>query len=113
MPHTILKTMARALPVVATDVGGIRDVIDDGHNRRLVHASDQPKLVDAPRELIARPEQRARLGGEAPPRPVACTPGKRTSSVTVRCSQSSCAAEDPPWAQGARRTPTPRGWACR
>lgn len=65
MPRTILEAMASALPVVATDVGGIRDVIDDGHNGRLVRASDQPKLIDALRELIARPEQRARLGGEA------------------------------------------------
>jgi len=65
MPRTILEAMATALPVVATDVGGIPDVIVDGHNGRLVRARDQAMLAGAMRELIEDPARRSALGAAA------------------------------------------------
>lgn len=65
MPRTILEAMATALPVVATDVGGIPDVLVDGRNGRLVPARDPALLAGAVRELIEARERRAELGAAA------------------------------------------------
>lgn len=65
MPRTILEAMATALPVAATDVGGISDVLADGCNGRLLPPRAPALLVDALRELIEAPERRAELGAAA------------------------------------------------
>lgn len=65
MPRTILEAMATSLPVVATDVGGIPDVLADGRNGRLVPARAPALLAGAVRELIEEPERRAELGAAA------------------------------------------------
>lgn len=65
MPRTILEAMATALPVLATDVGGIPDVLEDGRNGRLVAAGDRAGLVTAMRELVERPDRRSALGAAA------------------------------------------------
>ncbi|MBF0262527.1 MAG: TIGR03088 family PEP-CTERM/XrtA system glycosyltransferase [Magnetococcales bacterium] len=46
-PLTILEAMAQALPVVATRVGGVGDLVMDGHTGRLVPPNDPLALADA------------------------------------------------------------------
>jgi glycosyltransferase involved in cell wall biosynthesis len=49
-PVALIEASAAGLPVVATDVGGVRDVVADGESGWLVSAKD----VDALRERVAR-----------------------------------------------------------
>jgi len=51
--------------VVATAVGGLREIICDGETGVLVPPGDGGALVAAVAELLAHPEHRARLGAAA------------------------------------------------
>ena len=52
-PLKPLEAMARGRPVVASDVGGHRELIRDGENGRLFRAGDAVSLADTLRELVA------------------------------------------------------------
>jgi glycosyltransferase involved in cell wall biosynthesis len=58
----LLDAMAAGLPVVATRVGGIPELIEAGRNGRLVEAGDIDGLVRAVAELARDPDTRARMG---------------------------------------------------
>ncbi|MDQ6847438.1 MAG: glycosyltransferase family 4 protein [Candidatus Dormibacteraeota bacterium] len=62
LPITILEAMAVALPVVASRVGGIAELVDDGVSGRLVEPDDIPALAQALAPLIEDPEARAAMG---------------------------------------------------
>ena len=61
-PFSILEAMAAGLPVVATDVGGVRELVADGETGLLVPAEDPARLAEALRSLLADPALRRRLG---------------------------------------------------
>jgi glycosyltransferase involved in cell wall biosynthesis len=65
MPRTILEAMAMRLPVVASSVGGISDVIQHGRNGMLVPPGDIEQLHLALVELSRHADLRDRLGSEA------------------------------------------------
>jgi glycosyltransferase involved in cell wall biosynthesis len=62
MPTVILEAMAAGLPVVATDVGAVREVVEDGVNGFLVPPGDDVAIAAAVERLVADRELRARLG---------------------------------------------------
>jgi glycosyltransferase involved in cell wall biosynthesis len=59
------EAMAHGRAVVASDVGGLRDAIDDGVDGVLVRPRDVRALREAIERLLADPELRARLGAAA------------------------------------------------
>jgi glycosyltransferase involved in cell wall biosynthesis len=65
LPLVILEAMAAGLPVVATPVGAVADVIVDGENGVLVPPGDARALAAALARLAADAEERRRLGRAA------------------------------------------------
>ncbi len=59
---TLLEAMAAGLPVVATDVGGNREVVVDGETGFLVPARDPAALAEAMARLLAAPALGAAMG---------------------------------------------------
>lgn len=54
----VAEAMLAGLPVVATAVGGIRDIVESGRTGTLVEPGDVPAIAGALRELAAAPEMR-------------------------------------------------------
>jgi glycosyltransferase involved in cell wall biosynthesis len=58
LPIVIMEAMASGLPVVATDVGAIREEVEHGVTGLLVPANDAERLADAVLQLTANPVRR-------------------------------------------------------
>lgn len=61
-PVVAIEALAAGVPVVATDAGGTRAVVDDGETGYLVPVGDVQALADRLRRLRDDPELRARFG---------------------------------------------------
>ena len=61
-PRSILEAMRAGLPVIATDVGGVRESVVDGTTGFVVPPGDVAHLRDCLRRLITTPELRACMG---------------------------------------------------
>jgi glycosyltransferase involved in cell wall biosynthesis len=72
LPLTVLEAMAHGRPVVATAVGGIPELVEDGVTGLLVEPGDVAGLRGALERLLADPVLRRRLGREARRRVRAC-----------------------------------------
>ena len=57
----LIEAMAAGVPVVATDVPGVRDVVRDGETGLLVPAGDAVAVSGALRRVIGEPSLRDRL----------------------------------------------------
>jgi glycosyltransferase involved in cell wall biosynthesis len=62
LPIVLLEAMARSRPVVATPVGGVPELVDDGETGLLVPPGDAPALAAALSRLLGEPELASRLG---------------------------------------------------
>jgi Glycosyltransferase len=56
LPRVILEAMATGLPVVATSVGGVPELVVDGGTGLLVEPGDEEALADAVCRVLADPE---------------------------------------------------------
>jgi glycosyltransferase involved in cell wall biosynthesis len=63
-PYYILECMAANKPVVATDVGGVSEVVFDGMNGYLVPPKDSESLSKAIITLIDNPDKAKQMGME-------------------------------------------------
>lgn len=64
-PRAAMEASAMGLPIVATDVRGCRQVVDDGLTGRLVPVRDPVSLAHAIADLAASPGQRAAMSAAA------------------------------------------------
>lgn len=64
MPMTIIEAMGTGLPIIASDVGGVGDMITHGHNGMLIQP-DPKELADTIIKLIDDDEFRSRIGANA------------------------------------------------
>jgi glycosyltransferase involved in cell wall biosynthesis len=65
LPNTVLEAMAAGVPMVATAVGGVPELIDDEVSGLLVPPGDPESLAGAIKRLAADPALRVRLGAAA------------------------------------------------
>jgi glycosyltransferase involved in cell wall biosynthesis len=64
-PNAVLEAMAAGLPIVASGVGGILELIDEGRTGMLVPPGDARALADSLCRVIAEPPLATRLGDAA------------------------------------------------
>jgi glycosyltransferase involved in cell wall biosynthesis len=64
-PLAVMEFMESARPIVATRVGGVPDLIEDGVHGLLVDAGDEAGLAAAIRRMLADPEAARRMGEAA------------------------------------------------
>jgi glycosyltransferase involved in cell wall biosynthesis len=64
-PNAAMEAMASGLPVVASAVGGLLDLIDHGRTGLLVPVDDAGAFAAAIDQLMADPERAARIGAAA------------------------------------------------
>lgn len=60
-PNAVLEALCLRVPVIATAVGGVPDLIVDGQNGLLVPSQDTDKLAEAMEKMRSFPELRSRL----------------------------------------------------
>ncbi len=62
LPNVVLEAMAAGLPVVATDVGGLSELVEHGKTGWLVAPKDVPALADAISHLLSHDAVRTGFG---------------------------------------------------
>jgi len=62
MPNALIEAMAAGLPVVATDVGAVTDVVCDGVNGLVIPPRNTGRLAEALRDLLVDARLRERMG---------------------------------------------------
>ncbi|NTU55037.1 MAG: glycosyltransferase family 4 protein [Anaerolineales bacterium] len=65
MPNAVLEAMACGKTVIATPVGGMRDVIEDGVNGFFVNVNDAEGLAETMAEVLGQPDKREAVGRSA------------------------------------------------
>ena len=65
LPQVLYEAMGSGLPIIATDVGGVSEALDDGRAGLIVPPRDLQAVVDAVLRLDSDPELRRRLAGRA------------------------------------------------
>ena len=62
LPNAVLEAMAAGLPVIASAVGGVTELLDDGRTGLLVPPGDPPALAAGLCRLMAAPAEAQALG---------------------------------------------------
>jgi glycosyltransferase involved in cell wall biosynthesis len=73
-PHAVVESLAAGTPVIATEVGGVTEIVTEGVNGLLVPARDPGALAGAIRRFFADDDLRGRLRGAARGSVAAYTP---------------------------------------
>lgn len=61
-PMTVLEAMSAGIPVLASKVGGIPDLVEDGLNGSLCDPADPESIRQGLRAILSQPENAARMG---------------------------------------------------
>jgi len=65
LPNAVIEAAAAGRAIIATDVGGVKEIIQDGESGCVVPAEDVDRMSKALADLLSDPEQRRRLGERA------------------------------------------------
>jgi glycosyltransferase involved in cell wall biosynthesis len=65
LPGVVMEAMASELPVVATNVGGTSELVDDGKTGYLVQPAEPGEIKDALANLMGLSEEERRIMGKA------------------------------------------------
>jgi glycosyltransferase involved in cell wall biosynthesis len=97
MPNALIEAMAAGLPVVATAVGAVADMIEEGSNGLVIEPRDPDALIRAVETLISTPSLRMSLGRAA------CLTAREEFSVEAAVDTLMALSEELA-ATGSRRT---------
>lgn len=64
-PNVVKEAMACSRPVIATRIGGIPEIVENGETGLLINPQDVKSLTDAAAKLVENKELCARMGSEA------------------------------------------------
>ncbi|HZW66525.1 MAG TPA: glycosyltransferase family 4 protein [Hanamia sp.] len=64
-PNSLLEAMAFGLPIIATNVGGVADLVKNGYNGILINSNDVDKLSEVIITLLKSPGLRSYLASNA------------------------------------------------
>lgn len=64
-PMVVLEAMAAGVPVLAANVGGVPDLVEDGRTGLYCDPLDASSMAHGVERLLASPDLRARLSGDA------------------------------------------------
>jgi glycosyltransferase involved in cell wall biosynthesis len=64
-PRTLVEAFASGLPVIASNIGALRELVDDGVTGLLFEAGDAADLARRMRWAQANPQRMARMGLQA------------------------------------------------
>lgn len=65
MPYSVMEAMRAGVPIVASRVGGLPELVSDGESGRLVDAGDSMALATAIKSLLLDDSERSALGAAA------------------------------------------------
>ncbi|MGM0214807.1 glycosyltransferase family 4 protein [Enterococcus sp. AZ109] len=65
LPMAILETMAHGIPNLATDIGGVKQVVEDQVNGYLVQPGDIDQMEQALVDFFSEPEKRSQFSAHA------------------------------------------------
>ncbi len=60
---SLIEAMASGCPVIASKIGGMKDLVSDGETGLLITRNDADALAEALISLLNNPDQRAKMGG--------------------------------------------------
>ena len=90
LPISLLEAMAEALPIVATRVGAVPEVVVHGESGTLVDPDNVPALVASIEELVAEPARMVALGKGAARRVAEHFDAAEAGRQTVRLYERLC-----------------------
>jgi colanic acid/amylovoran biosynthesis glycosyltransferase len=108
LPLCVLEAMAHGRPVVASAVGGIPELVEDGVTGFLVEPGDVAGLRAAIERLLADPVLRRRLGCAARARVAERCSWDRVTAATLAAYEGSAQTTMPSLQYGASRPAAPR-----
>jgi colanic acid/amylovoran biosynthesis glycosyltransferase len=108
LPLCVLEAMAHGKPVVASAVGGIPELVEDGVTGFLVEPGDVAGLRAAIERLLADPMLRRRLGLAARARVAERCSWDRVTAATVAAYEGRAQTTMPSLQYGASRPAAPR-----
>lgn len=91
-PISILEAMRAAMPVVATNVGGIAEAVTDYETGFLVRAGDAEALREALRRLISDSALRERMGTNGRLRFLSSFTSEEMAAQTIRVYERACSS---------------------
>jgi glycosyltransferase involved in cell wall biosynthesis/ribosomal protein S18 acetylase RimI-like enzyme len=96
-PRTAMEAAASALPIVATDIRGCRQVVEDGLNGLLVPIRDPARLAEALRRLGGDPGLRTRMGKASRQKAVKSFDEKRVVDIVLDSYHRTARAKGIAW----------------
>jgi glycosyltransferase involved in cell wall biosynthesis len=63
-PLSIMEAMAAGLPVIASQIGGNKEIVEDERTGFLINPEDKESLIKHSIDLFERPEKRKKMGEE-------------------------------------------------